>query len=79
LVSLERTKRYKFSSLSKESEIEPALSGSPSLALSLRSKPGRGGYQEEARRKLSLPPDKKIIFVFGQKWRNMRRKTHLRK
>ncbi len=27
--------------------------------------------QEEARRKLKLPLDKKIVFVFGQKWRNM--------
>jgi len=27
--------------------------------------------QKKERRKLSLSPDKKIIFVFGQKWRNM--------
>jgi hypothetical protein len=46
LVSLEGGKSYKFSSLSKESEIEPALPGSPSLVLSLRSKPGRRGCQE---------------------------------
>lgn len=29
------------------------------------------GDKEEARRKLKLPLDEKIIFVFGQKWRNM--------
>lgn len=29
------------------------------------------GNQEESRRRLGLPLDKKIIFVFGQKWRNM--------
>ncbi|MEA3485726.1 MAG: hypothetical protein U9R03_03350, partial [Candidatus Aerophobetes bacterium] len=29
------------------------------------------GNKEEARKKLGLPLDKKIIFVFGQKWRNM--------
>jgi len=27
--------------------------------------------QEETRRELGLPLDKKIIFIFGQKWRNM--------
>jgi glycosyltransferase involved in cell wall biosynthesis len=29
------------------------------------------GDKVEARRKLNLPLDKKIIFAFGQKWRNM--------
>ncbi len=31
----------------------------------------KGGNKEEARRRLGLPLDKKIIFVFGQKWKRM--------
>ena len=33
--------------------------------------PWKEGNREEARKKLGLPLEKKIIFVFGQKWRNM--------
>lgn len=33
--------------------------------------PWREGDKVEARRKLALPLDKKIIFIFGQKWRNV--------
>ena len=33
--------------------------------------PWKEGNKEEARRKLGLPLNKKIIFVFGQKWINM--------
>jgi len=33
--------------------------------------PWKEGNKEEARKKLGLPLNRKIIFVFGQKWRNM--------
>ncbi|MCD6083161.1 hypothetical protein J7J59_03515 [Candidatus Aerophobetes bacterium] len=33
--------------------------------------PWKEGSKEKARKKLGLPLDRKIIFVFGQKWRNM--------
>jgi len=29
------------------------------------------GYKDEARKKLALPIDKKIVFAFGQKWRHI--------